>query len=243
MLARLVMLLSAAWCGQFVGCAAMYSPQCGGCPAPCGCGVECGCAAPCGCGDECGCGVPCCHHPSMGGQTWDCCDGEGPKLCYCTGPCGECCHRGCCGCIARWWHGDGCGCAACCGEAACGCENTCGCEPCCDAGCGCEPCCATECAPCYVSPCKALWNALCGCSGCDCELYWSEWHNDPPRCCDPCDQCGNWIGPGEGCYRAPYAHSYAVASGPQGAYAEAPKQVVRNQAPAKRSTPKTARRG
>jgi hypothetical protein len=38
---------------------------------------------------------------------------------------------------------------------------------------------------------------LCGgCSGCDSELYWSEWYNDPPRCCDPCDCHGNWTGPG-----------------------------------------------
>jgi hypothetical protein len=41
-------------------------------------------------------------------------------------------------------------------------------------------------------------------------LYWSEWHNDPPQCCDPCDRCGNWIGPGGG-YRAPYAHAYSPA--------------------------------
>jgi hypothetical protein len=40
-------------------------------------------------------------------------------------------------------------------------------------------------------------------------VYWSEWHNDPPRCCDPCDCYGNWTGPGNGPYRAPYAHAYA----------------------------------
>jgi hypothetical protein len=33
----------------------------------------------------------------------------------------------------------------------------------------------------------------CG-SGCG-ELYVDEWLNDPPDCCDPCDNCGNWIGP------------------------------------------------
>jgi hypothetical protein len=52
-----------------------------------------------------------------------------------------------------------------------------------------------------------LFDGLFGCTGCSSELYWCEWHNDPPRCCDPCDQCGNWIGAG---YRAPYAHPYAV---------------------------------
>ena len=95
MLARLVLVLSVAiGCGQLVGCASMYGGRCGdacGCAAPCDYGVECGCAAPCGCGDECSCGVPSCNHSSMAGETWDCCDGEGPKHCYCTGLNGECC--------------------------------------------------------------------------------------------------------------------------------------------------------
>jgi hypothetical protein len=29
-------------------------------------------------------------------------------------------------------------------------------------------------------------------------VYWSEWHNDPPRCCDPCNRRGQWVGPGAG---------------------------------------------
>jgi hypothetical protein len=29
-------------------------------------------------------------------------------------------------------------------------------------------------------------------------MYWSEWHNDPPRCCDPCNRCGQWVGPSAG---------------------------------------------
>jgi hypothetical protein len=62
-----------------------------------------------------------------------------------------------------------------------------------------------------------MCGALCGASscGCDSEVYWCEWHNDPPRCCDPCDRCGNWVGPGAGCdcgcyggYTAPYDHPY-----------------------------------
>ncbi|MEM8864731.1 MAG: hypothetical protein AAGF31_04215 [Planctomycetota bacterium] len=55
----------------------------------------------------------------------------------------------------------------------------------------------------------ACCDDCCGdcCLGCDKELYWSEWHNDPPRCCDPCDKCGNWVGP-TAPYRAPYAHPY-----------------------------------
>jgi hypothetical protein len=56
-----------------------------------------------------------------------------------------------------------------------------------------------------------LSNCCCCGGGCGCnsEVYWSEWHNDPPRCCDPCDCYGNWTGPGNGPYRAPYAHAYA----------------------------------
>jgi len=35
----------------------------------------------------------------------------------------------------------------------------------------------------------------CG-SGCS-EVYWGPWISDPPAPCDPCDDCGNWIGPRE----------------------------------------------
>jgi hypothetical protein len=64
-----------------------------------------------------------------------------------------------------------------------------------------------------------MCTSLCGgCSGCSSEAYWCEWHNDPPRCCDPCDRCGNWIGPSSGCgcngyggYSAPYDHPYSMS--------------------------------
>jgi hypothetical protein len=71
-----------------------------------------------------------------------------------------------------------------------------------------------------------LFNSCCGCSGCDSELYWSEWHNDPPRCCDPCDHYGNWIGPYGG-NRAPYYHPYS----PHGTAAV----YAKNHAPARRN--------
>jgi hypothetical protein len=65
-------------------------------------------------------------------------------------------------------------------------------------------------------------NTLCGCGssscGCDEEVYWSEWHNDPPRCCDPCDCYGNWIGPSSAGYRAPYAHAYGPETYTGGGY-------------------------
>lgn len=39
----------------------------------------------------------------------------------------------------------------------------------------------------------------CG-AGCG-PVYWHEWMMDPPACCDPCDDCGNWVGHGCGaCY-------------------------------------------
>jgi hypothetical protein len=31
------------------------------------------------------------------------------------------------------------------------------------------------------------------CSQCG-ETYYSEWFNDPPDCCDPCDNCGHYVG-------------------------------------------------
>ena len=33
------------------------------------------------------------------------------------------------------------------------------------------------------------------------EVYWWAWKSDPPDYCDPCDSCGNWVGP-TGCRRS-----------------------------------------
>jgi hypothetical protein len=59
----------------------------------------------------------------------------------------------------------------------------------------------------FCSGCGYLLSTLCSCcpcGGCCGETYWSEWHNDPPRCQDPCNCHGDWIGPscpscGPGC--------------------------------------------
>jgi hypothetical protein len=54
----------------------------------------------------------------------------------------------------------------------------------------------------FCSCCGRLLGCLCkpcGCTGCDGEFYWSEWHNDPPYCHDPCNCHGDWIGHGGGC--------------------------------------------
>ena len=201
---------------SLMGCAALPRGGCGpACGCDIGCAVEpgCDCVEPdCGCEPSCGCGGR-----GMALQKWaGGCDCRGPRINVCTGPdCG--CEPSC-----------GCGEVTCGVEPGCGCEPECGCEP----GCGCEPdCgCASGCCggcgggclagcghgllfgfKCVCNEFRWLTRPLiggCGCGGCDGECYWSEWHNDPPRCCDPCDDCGNWVGPTAG-YQAPYDHEFA----------------------------------
>ena len=76
------------------------------------------------------------------------------------------------------------------------------CEPACEAVCDpCEPACepAYRCGP-RCSACGPLALVLslfrceswCG-TGCG-EVYWVEFHSDPPDCCDPCDRCGHFTG-------------------------------------------------
>jgi hypothetical protein len=40
---------------------------------------------------------------------------------------------------------------------------------------------------------RTLLQKLCGCTGCG-ELYWNEWHCDPPACREPCDCTGAYTG-------------------------------------------------
>jgi len=127
---------------------------------------------------------------------------------------------GCCGFHRRLCEpfGPGTGCDPThCGVATCGpvCGPSCGpvcgpaCGPVCGPACGpaCDacggPCDATCCDPC-CAPCGPLsWLfAIFTCgypdSGCG-EVYWGDFHGDPPDCCDPCDRCGNWTGATGGC--------------------------------------------
>ncbi len=184
------------------GCGIAAGPSCGaGCILEPGCDVGCGCEPGCaiepGCGCATTCGVDGC---SMAGQMW-CGDGScGPRkplINVCTGPaCGVGCDPGC-GCEP--------GCAI---EPGCGCEPSCGvggCGDACGVACGCGNCPVGET---LIFGARAIGSefrrllaplGLCcpcgsGCGGCG-ELYWNEWHSDPPACCDPCDQCGNWVGP------------------------------------------------
>ncbi|WP_146443611.1 hypothetical protein [Botrimarina colliarenosi] len=207
------------------GCGCGIAGVCGGAV---GCGdVSCGCEPGCAVEPGCGCGTTCgCNGRSMAGQMWcgDCgCDSHKPLINVCTGP--DCC-GGC---------EPGCGCAPSCGcgmEAGCGVEPGCGCDVGCGDTCGVGPCGCGNCPiiqnvgfglKCIGSEVRNLLRpigtplGLCcpqgsgcgGCGGCG-DLYWNEWHSDPPRCCDPCDDCGNWVGPtGSTSMRAPYDHEFA----------------------------------
>jgi hypothetical protein len=235
-------------CGCGCGCGDCCEPDCGcgECGDCCGdcCEPACGCGTGCGdcCEPSCGCGG-CCNGRDYAGQTWQSCGCQGLKLCGCTGPCY--CNESSCGC----------GCGDCC-EPSCecgGCGDSCGdccgdcCEPACGCGCGdcCEPSCGCGgggscCGGSMFGGCGRLCSAMlagcgmggcCDCGGCSKELYWSEWHNDPPRCCDPCDRCGNWIGPSSG-YHAPYAHAYSPGG----------NSYMVGSRPSSPSTPKVARK-
>jgi hypothetical protein len=163
------------------------------------CGLAIACSGCCGamqCGDGCAKGSP------YAFMKYDCeCETCGPG--FCTS-----CGNADCTCGSKVECGDKCTCGGGCADGCCGgfggrigpCGDRC------DGGC-------TSCG--RRSPCCIL-NWLCACSGCG-EFYWNEWYNDPPRCAEPCDCFGNWIGPGHGGYfRAPYRshHGYAAAESP-----------------------------
>lgn len=179
---------------------------------PCGCGNPnccdgcepdrwidggCGCEASCGCGScgdsceaSCGCGAYCVDGRKFAGRTYNGgCESYMPT-CGCTGP-------------ASCEPSSGCGD---CGETSCGCEASCGCGSggdCCEPSCGCggaQPKKAGCCSGLF-SACGRMCSALCGGGSCGCsgEVYWCEWYNDPPRCSDPCNRCGQWVGPSAGC--------------------------------------------
>ncbi len=121
----------------------------------------------------------CCHLQSAMCYPFGC-------IAICTPT--DCCDAGC----------DTCGptCAGDCVSACdpCGdpCAEPCG-DACCDASCG--PCdgCGQPCGP--LSWLFGIFSwGYCG-SGCG-ECYWSDFHSEPPDCCDPCDRCGNWTGGG-----------------------------------------------
>jgi hypothetical protein len=52
-------------------------------------------------------------------------------------------------------------------------------------------------------------------TGCG-EIYWDEWLSDPPDCCDPCDDCGNWVGPQACCRKRPMGGLWSMLWGCRG---------------------------
>lgn len=72
-----------------------------------------------------------------------------------------------------------------------------GCGPDCGPACGPGPTCCKPSLTC--SPCggglKYWLNGRCFCGPSCCDRYWGEWVSDPPNCCDPCNQCGHFVGP------------------------------------------------
>lgn len=170
------------------------------CGAPCGdaCGPQCGS----GCGPDCGptCGP--CATPACGSGCGPTCGPRGGP------PCGSIL-----GAIfgpavaARRMMGCGGACRAACGPI---------CEPACEPACGpsCEPACGPPCGSC-ADPCgdPCSYRGHCGfsswfarlflpyswCGGSCGEIYWGDFHGDPPDCCDPCDRCGNFTGCVDGC--------------------------------------------
>lgn len=60
----------------------------------------------------------------------------------------------------------------------------------CDAGCGPAPC-----GPCAGTLTGLLHRMVTCNAGCG-EVYWGEWCYDPPDACDPCNNHGDFVGPG-----------------------------------------------
>lgn len=109
----------------------------------------------------------------------------------CAAPCGpaSCCESGP---VCGWGWGRACG---------WGCGLGCGSAGVDECGTACDPCCEPSCDYCCHPRGVLFWLRRilhprfwgCGCAGCG-ELYWSDFYNEPPDCCDPCDRCGNWTG-------------------------------------------------
>lgn len=60
--------------------------------------------------------------------------------------------------------------------------------------------CGGSCAPCGDGALHGCLHDKLTCqAGCG-ELYIDEWISDPPDHCDPCDDCGNYVGHGHSCH-------------------------------------------
>jgi len=116
-----------------------------------------------------------------------------PSRDHCVVGCGTACG----GCSVECGYRHGGGCVDSCGADPCSC-GTC-IEPC-AAGC-CETGCEVA-GPC-VRPCRGPLAFVLGllhpktyCGNACGDAYYGSFLSDPPDCCDPCDQCGNFTGGG-----------------------------------------------
>jgi hypothetical protein len=58
----------------------------------------------------------------------------------------------------------------------------------------CTSCGSSECHAVGYTPLSYARHVLTSGSGCS-EMYWGDLLSDHPETCDPCDDCGNWVGP------------------------------------------------
>ncbi|MCC6492425.1 MAG: hypothetical protein IT424_05330 [Pirellulales bacterium] len=116
--------------------------------------------------------------------------------------CGDACGRGCSMAFQKYDCACEDACGGCCGSGAS--DQTCDCAaPCAAEGCA-QGVCSGRCGA--GRGLKGWLSRLCGCNDCG-EMYWSEWHNDPPCVYEPCDNCGRYAG-GCRCESAAYQADY-----------------------------------
>jgi hypothetical protein len=178
------------------------------------------------------------HTPFQGGG----CNGNCGGNCNgnCGGNCGGAgCVDGACGCGNQ-------GCAGGCGNQGHG--NDFGAKArdggwgCFNFGWGCNNCCSIfGCSSHYLDPQGACYGAYCatGCRAAGCgPMYWGDWFN-VPRTTDPCDCCGNFVGPSHNLhgstpwYYGPpkpvYAYGSALAGSQPVAQPVADEQIINEQ--------------
>jgi hypothetical protein len=133
----------------------------------------------------------------------------------CGGHCGGGCADGACGC----------------GDQACG--GGCGHDGgwgCFDFGWGCNNACSIfGCGSHYLDPQGACYGAYCGkgCQEAGCgPMYWGDAHN-VPRTTDPCDCCGNFVGPSHNLHGStPWYYGPPKGSHGYGGYGYGPSNYV-----------------
>ncbi len=154
----------------------------------------------------------------------------------CHGPCGgpTCGPPACESCGACGPGPEACWPEACCPDRGPACGGSCHGPPC--GGCGAGSRCGLL---------RGILRCLCDdCNGCG-EVYWGPFHSDPPDYCDPCDDCGNWIGhagPLQAPYGSPYSWDGPVDAGWAGADSFEEPMVVSERSGPRHDAPVARRR-